>query len=81
MLIEGGLHPSRRRSLFTLASYMLVFSARAGDLPELIPIFKASLEDKMVNFHIITFRIRPFHFFHNFLFECLCVELDFLSIL
>ncbi|CAL2228959.1 unnamed protein product [Prunus armeniaca] len=47
--LDGGLHPSRRRSLFTLASYMLVFSARAGDLPELIPIFKASLEDKMVD--------------------------------
>ncbi|CAK8575824.1 unnamed protein product [Lathyrus sativus] len=40
---EGGLQPSRRRSLFTLASYMLIFSARTGNFPELIPIVKASL--------------------------------------
>ncbi|XP_027356359.1 uncharacterized protein LOC113865798 isoform X3 [Abrus precatorius] len=40
---EGGLQPSRRRSLFTLASYMLIFSARAGNFPELIPKVKASL--------------------------------------
>ncbi|KAG8481273.1 hypothetical protein CXB51_026112 [Gossypium anomalum] len=46
---EGGLQPSRRRSLCTLASYMLIFSARAGDLPELIPIVKASLTDKIVD--------------------------------
>ncbi|KAK6266202.1 hypothetical protein QUC31_017039 [Theobroma cacao] len=46
---EGGLQPSRRRSLFTLASYMLIFSARAGNLPELIPIVKASLTDKTVD--------------------------------
>ncbi|XP_040935155.1 protein SEMI-ROLLED LEAF 2 isoform X3 [Gossypium hirsutum] len=46
---EGGLQPSRRRSLFTLAYYMLIFSARAGDLPELIPIVKASLTDKIVD--------------------------------
>ncbi|PPD80837.1 hypothetical protein GOBAR_DD22237 [Gossypium barbadense] len=48
-LNRGGLQPSRRRSLFTLASYMLIFSARAGDLPELIPIVKASLTDKIVD--------------------------------
>ncbi|XVF29341.1 hypothetical protein REPUB_Repub15cG0112500 [Reevesia pubescens] len=46
---EGGLQPSRRRSLFTLASFMLIFSARAGNLPELIPIVKASLTDKTVD--------------------------------
>ncbi|KAK9288616.1 hypothetical protein L1049_017076 [Liquidambar formosana] len=46
---EGGLQPSRRRSLFTLASYMLIFSARAGNLPELIPIVKASLTDTTVD--------------------------------
>ncbi|XP_058730020.1 protein SEMI-ROLLED LEAF 2-like isoform X1 [Vicia villosa] len=40
---EGGLQPSRRRSLFTLASYMLIFSARTGNFPKLIPIVKASL--------------------------------------
>ncbi|XP_022761675.1 LOW QUALITY PROTEIN: uncharacterized protein LOC111307761 [Durio zibethinus] len=46
---EGGLQPSRRRSLFTLASYMLIFSSRAGNLPELIPLVKASLTDKTVD--------------------------------
>ncbi|KAK8986133.1 hypothetical protein V6N11_082415 [Hibiscus sabdariffa] len=46
---EGVLQPSRRRSLFTLASYMLIFSARAGHLPELIPIVKASLTDQTVD--------------------------------
>ncbi|OMP07062.1 Armadillo-type [Corchorus olitorius] len=46
---EGGLPPSRRRSLFTLASHMLIFSARAGNLPELIPVVKASLTDKTVD--------------------------------
>ncbi|XP_039054751.1 protein SEMI-ROLLED LEAF 2-like isoform X2 [Hibiscus syriacus] len=46
---EGVLQPSRRRSLFTLASYMLIFSARAGNLPELILIVKASLTDQTVD--------------------------------
>ncbi|ESW22420.1 hypothetical protein PHAVU_005G152600 [Phaseolus vulgaris] len=46
---EGGLQPSRRRSLFTLASYMLIFSARACSLPDLIPIVKASLTEAAVD--------------------------------
>ncbi|TYG55113.1 hypothetical protein ES288_D09G245700v1 [Gossypium darwinii] len=46
---EGRLQPSRRRSLFTLASYMLIFSARAGNFPELIPVVKASLTDKTID--------------------------------
>ncbi|GLT53623.1 hypothetical protein SLA2020_268820 [Shorea laevis] len=46
---EGGLQPSRRRSLFTLASSMLIFSASAGSLPELIPVVKESLTDKTVD--------------------------------
>ncbi|KAM7279907.1 hypothetical protein ACFE04_007041 [Oxalis oulophora] len=49
---EGGLQPSCRRSLFTLASSMLIFSARAGNLPGLVPIFKASLKDKTVDPHL-----------------------------
>ncbi|KAH9606882.1 hypothetical protein KSS87_019716, partial [Heliosperma pusillum] len=48
-LYEEGLPPSRRRSLFTTASCMLIFSARAGNLPELIPIFKSSLTDATVD--------------------------------
>ncbi|KAJ1387867.1 Armadillo-type fold [Sesbania bispinosa] len=46
---EGGLQPSRRRSLFTLASYMLIFSARAGNFPEIIPKVKASLIETTVD--------------------------------
>ncbi|KAK7341583.1 hypothetical protein VNO80_24518 [Phaseolus coccineus] len=46
---EGGLQPSRRRSLFTLASYMLIFSARAGNFLELIPKVKASLTNTTVD--------------------------------
>uniref|UniRef100_A0A5B7APT7 ARM repeat superfamily protein n=1 Tax=Davidia involucrata TaxID=16924 RepID=A0A5B7APT7_DAVIN len=46
---EGGLQPSRRRSLFTLASYMLIFSAVAGNLPDLIPIVKSSLTDETLD--------------------------------
>lgn len=50
MHFKGGLQPSRRRSLFTLASYMLIFSARAGNFPELIPKVKASLTNLTVSF-------------------------------
>ncbi|KAL4297081.1 hypothetical protein GQ457_12G002630 [Hibiscus cannabinus] len=46
---EGRLQPSRKRSLFTLASYMLIFSARAGNFPELVSVVKASLTDKTVD--------------------------------
>ncbi|KAK7404490.1 hypothetical protein VNO78_05421 [Psophocarpus tetragonolobus] len=46
---EGGLQPSRRRSLFTLASYMLIFSARAANFPKLIPKVKGSLTDTTVD--------------------------------
>ncbi|XP_073526125.1 uncharacterized protein [Phyllobates terribilis] len=46
---EGNMQPSQRQSLFTLASYMLIFSARAGNLPELIPVVKSSLTDKTVD--------------------------------
>lgn len=45
-LDQEGLQPSRRRSLFTLASFMLIFAARAGNLPELIPFVKVSLTEK-----------------------------------
>lgn len=50
---EEGLQPSRRRSLFTMASSMLIFSARAGNLPELIPIVKSSLTDKTVDPYLV----------------------------
>ncbi|KAJ4956302.1 hypothetical protein NE237_013085 [Protea cynaroides] len=47
--LEGGLQPSRRRSLFTLASSMLIFSAKAGNLSELVPFIKATLTDKTID--------------------------------
>lgn len=40
---EVVLQPSRKRSLFTMATCMLIFSARAGNVPELIPLIKSSL--------------------------------------
>ncbi|XP_058094146.1 protein SEMI-ROLLED LEAF 2 [Magnolia sinica] len=43
------LQPSRRRSLVMLASSMLIFSAKAGNLLQLIPIVKATLTDKTVD--------------------------------
>ncbi|XP_043691878.1 protein SEMI-ROLLED LEAF 2-like isoform X3 [Telopea speciosissima] len=47
---EGGpLQPSRRRSLFTLATSMLIFSANAYNIPLLVPFAKASLTDKTVD--------------------------------
>lgn len=58
---EGGLQPSRRRSLFTLASSMLIFSASAGSLPELIPVVKESLTDKTVN----TYTYPSYYYTHT----------------
>ncbi|XP_010522186.1 PREDICTED: uncharacterized protein LOC104800896 isoform X2 [Tarenaya hassleriana] len=46
---DGGMQPSRRRSLFTFASYMLIFTAKVCNLLELIPIIKASLTDQTVD--------------------------------
>ncbi|KAL9237500.1 hypothetical protein vseg_012038 [Gypsophila vaccaria] len=46
---EGGIRPSGRRSLFIMASCMLIFSARAGNLPELIPVVKSTLTDVIVD--------------------------------
>lgn len=46
---EGGLPSSRRRSLFTLASSMLIFLAKATNLPQIIPSVKETLTDKTVD--------------------------------
>ncbi|MQL74847.1 hypothetical protein Taro_007208 [Colocasia esculenta] len=48
-LDDGCLQPSRRRSLFTMASYMLVFSAKAGRIPQLVSSIKAMLINEMVD--------------------------------
>ncbi|KAK1356322.1 protein SEMI-ROLLED LEAF 2 [Heracleum sosnowskyi] len=46
---EGGMQPSRRRSLYNLALYMLIVSARAGNLPKLITLVKSSLTSETVD--------------------------------
>ncbi|KAJ8565062.1 hypothetical protein K7X08_001522 [Anisodus acutangulus] len=49
-LAEGGsLPPSRKRSLFVLATSMIVFSSKAYNIPSLIPCVKATLSDKTVD--------------------------------
>uniref|UniRef100_A0A0V0IY41 Uncharacterized protein n=1 Tax=Solanum chacoense TaxID=4108 RepID=A0A0V0IY41_SOLCH len=49
-LIEGGsLPPSRKRSLFVLATSMIIFSSKAYNIPSLVPRVKAALSDKMVD--------------------------------
>ncbi|KAJ0236090.1 ARM repeat superfamily protein [Hirschfeldia incana] len=46
---NGGWELSRRRSIFTFASYLLIFSAKISNIPELIPIVKESLTAQMVD--------------------------------
>ncbi|KAK9138820.1 hypothetical protein Sjap_009414 [Stephania japonica] len=46
---DGSLQPSRRRSLFTLASAMLIFSAKVANFVQLVPCVKATLTDKTVD--------------------------------
>lgn len=49
-LIEGGsLPPSRKRSLFVLATSMILFSSKAYNIPSLIPCVKATLSDNTVD--------------------------------
>ncbi|KAJ4905022.1 ARM repeat superfamily protein [Raphanus sativus] len=46
---DGGMELSRRRSIFTFASYLLIFSAKISNVPELIPLVKESLNSQMVD--------------------------------
>ncbi|GFY96226.1 Uncharacterized protein Acr_11g0005320 [Actinidia rufa] len=49
-LVEGGpLSPSRRRSLFTLATSMAIFSSKAYNVLPLVPRVKAAISKKMVD--------------------------------
>lgn len=49
-LVEGGsLPPSRKRSLFVLATSMIIFSSKVYNIPSLIPRVKATLSDKTVD--------------------------------
>ncbi|KAF8057208.1 hypothetical protein N665_1263s0006 [Sinapis alba] len=47
---DGGMQQlSRRRSIFTFASYLLIFSAKISNIQELIPVVKKSLTAQMVD--------------------------------
>ncbi|TYJ04587.1 hypothetical protein E1A91_A12G101300v1 [Gossypium mustelinum] len=48
--LEGGpLQPSRRRSLFILATSMIIFSSKAYNIPPLFPCAKALLTEKTID--------------------------------
>ncbi|KAL9280173.1 unnamed protein product [Arabidopsis thaliana] len=47
--LGGPLQPSRRRSLFTLATSMIIFSAKAFNIPPLVNSAKTSLQEKTVD--------------------------------
>ncbi|KAL5221144.1 hypothetical protein ABZP36_025857 [Zizania latifolia] len=49
---ENVLQPSRRRCLYTMASAMLILSAKVGDIPQTIPLVKEALPEKMVDPHL-----------------------------
>lgn len=49
---QGGLQPSQRRSLFMLASYMLIIAAKAGHVLELIPIVRSTLTEETMDPHL-----------------------------
>ncbi|KAI5007033.1 hypothetical protein ZWY2020_046981 [Hordeum vulgare] len=44
--------PSRRRCLFTMASAMLIFSAKVADIPQIIHLVKAAVPEEMVDPHL-----------------------------
>nr|VDD59448.1 unnamed protein product [Brassica oleracea] len=50
---DGGWELSRRRSIFTFASHLLIFSAKICNIPELIPVVKESLNGQMVDPYLV----------------------------
>ncbi|KAI4364308.1 hypothetical protein MLD38_020418 [Melastoma candidum] len=46
---EGGFQPSRRRSIYTLATCMLLFAAKAGSFLELVSFIKTPLTEKTID--------------------------------
>ncbi|XP_010457707.1 PREDICTED: uncharacterized protein LOC104763859 [Camelina sativa] len=50
---DGGMQLSRRRSLFTFASYMLIFGAKISNILEIVPIVKESLTTQMVDPYLV----------------------------
>lgn len=49
MVNEVSLQASRKRSLYTTATAMLLLSARAGDLPQIVALVKESSSDQLVS--------------------------------
>ncbi|KAI5341908.1 Hypothetical predicted protein [Prunus dulcis] len=47
--LGGGLQPSRRRSLFTLATSMIIFSAKAYNIVALAPCAKVALTNETID--------------------------------
>ena len=62
MYFAAALHPSRRRSLFTLATYMIIFSSKVYDVLPLVSLVKAALTDETVGAKVY-FRICLFGLF------------------
>ncbi|XP_071739932.1 protein SEMI-ROLLED LEAF 2-like [Rutidosis leptorrhynchoides] len=50
---QGGPQPSRRRPLFMLASYMIIVTAKACQLPELISMVKSTLTEETVDPYLL----------------------------
>ncbi|XP_010485557.1 PREDICTED: uncharacterized protein LOC109124630 [Camelina sativa] len=50
---DGGMQLSRRRSIFTFASYMLIFGAKISNILEIVPIVKESLTTQMVDPYLV----------------------------
>ncbi|KAL8240142.1 hypothetical protein R6Q59_013497 [Mikania micrantha] len=52
-LNRGDLHASHKRPMFMLASYMIIVSAKACHLPELISLVRSTLTDETVDPHLV----------------------------
>ena len=66
----GSLPPSRRRSLFILATSMILFSSKAYNILSLVHVAKAALTDKMVSIYhglyVIRFPLEAIYQAYNF---------------
>lgn len=84
-VIAESLSPSRRRSLFTLATSMILFSSKAFNIIPLIYCTKVVLTEKMVcvslliklHLHWFTLNTSVQHLLEAFIFKCgLCFLLS-----
>ncbi|XP_037407682.1 protein SEMI-ROLLED LEAF 2-like isoform X2 [Triticum dicoccoides] len=49
---DNVVQPSRRRCLYTMASAMLIFSAKVADIPQITHLVKAAVPEEMVDPHL-----------------------------